>query len=238
MKLRDDGDLRLELIAMVHARDQHGGKSRFDLVDDILDAVDRAIATPSPETGTAAGPTERRCTVTGHLCGTDTTLPGGCSCASCAAHRAGPALEPVKPPADLDPQERCMDLHPRGGGYGYCVLPSGHAGQHRNYGHDWWDARTPVAGTAPTHRCVALRGEPGERERDACDIEQEGNVRCAPGRCAMAPAPAAEPGKPATTPVYCDQFEEDIPNFGTNRDTHRCAKAHRSRRATPEKGGR
>ena len=45
------------------------------------------LAAPSPETGTAAGPAERRCMVTGHLRGTDTTLPGGCSCASCAAHR-------------------------------------------------------------------------------------------------------------------------------------------------------
>jgi hypothetical protein len=88
-------------------------------------AVDIPAAAPSPETGTAAVHPAGSC---------------GARCYDCAP---GPAPEPVKPPAT------CGAQHPRMGGYGTCVLPVGHDGVHRNYGHDRWDARTPAAGTAP-----------------------------------------------------------------------------------------
>lgn len=45
---------------------------------------------------------------------------------------------------------------------------------------------------------------------------------------ATPPTPIATPG---TSPrekllVYCELAESEIPNFGTDRDTHRCAKMH------------
>ncbi len=190
MRLRDNVELVAEIASIMRELEDSTDPYEAD-ADRILDAVDRALPTPSPETGGAAAPTDemkaKRLASTdgsyieefladprnrrvyneeaakeaaedafGHLGPLCEHGKYRSRCVECGAEpmnaQVGPAPEPVKPPAVLDPQERCMDLHPRGGGYGYCVLLPGHAGQHRNYGHDWWDARTPAAGTAPTPR--------------------------------------------------------------------------------------
>ena len=81
-----------------------------------------------------------------------------------------------------------------------------------------WNRRTPAAppeaATWPAkEHCVILRS----------------------GRDCSIHGPAATPGT-APPAIYCEQFIEDIPGFGTDRDKHRCSKLHRSRRARTPRG--
>ena len=105
--------------------------------------VRRALATPSPETGTAAVPT-RECAT----CGAPLVPYRTCINPDCA----GPAAEPVKPPATC----QCFhapEQHHRETGCGVVAIMSGRCPC------EWNGARTPAAGIAPTpeegrFRCI------------------------------------------------------------------------------------
>ena len=195
MKLRDNAELRSQVLAMVCSVDDGLDEPGY-VTGRILDAVDRALATPSPETGTAAVPTKhcdaKTCVLdvlapvfgadAGNIAMEYTCFPMNCDVASAQARYlleqvtlvgketalaqvkakiyadlaaamanrapAGPAPDPVKPPATC----QCFhapEQHHRETGCGVVAIMSGRCPC------EWNGARTPAAGTEEGRfRCI------------------------------------------------------------------------------------
>ena len=107
-----------------------------------------ALATPSPETGTAAVTTAPSCGHAAYRNGENCINDG---CYNAAYQAPAPAPEPVKPPATC----QCFhapEQHHRETGCGVVTIMSGRCPC------EWNGARTPAAGTAPKGRCSGCGG--------------------------------------------------------------------------------
>ncbi len=134
-RLRDNDALVAEVAGIII---EETDETNQHVVYEVLDAVDRALAAPSPETGTAAVPTRRpldKAAEWARMSGVDPRDPG-------------PAPEPVKPPATC----QCFhapEQHHRETGCGVVAIMSGRCPC------EWNGARTPAAGTEEGRfRCI------------------------------------------------------------------------------------